>query len=255
MSATEFERRDERSAFRFRAANTDAQSLPDPLPCDVIVEAAPLDGARNMSVDAELLECVCRKPDRCFVRIYRWSQPTLTLGYFQPDSPASLPEALRECPRVRRLTGGGAILHDREVTYSCVVPPSHFVGKNPTRLYEIVHLAIIDCLATCGVNASMRGQQPSANDQTCVAEQPFLCFSRGDDRDLIFKGHKIVGSAQRRRRGSILQHGSILLAASRLTAGIPGLVELQSKFDHEQFVNELPKAIASGISGLLRFED
>ncbi len=224
------------------------------LPCDVIVEDVARTGADNMAIDEMLLDRVRQQDERCVVRIYRWSEPTVTLGYFQKDDDRNIPPHLQQCPRVRRLSGGGAILHDRELTYSCVVPPRHPIRCNPAGLYETVHRAIIRCLREQGVAASLRGSGHGQAGPQGKGEQ-FLCFHRADARDIVLNGRKIVGSAQRRRRGAVLQHGSILLAASPLTPDVPGLLDLHSCFDYGQFLTELPKAIAAGISGLMSFAD
>ncbi|MEZ6060002.1 MAG: biotin/lipoate A/B protein ligase family protein [Planctomycetaceae bacterium] len=229
-----------------RESGNDTLSFPL---CDLIIEPKPLDGFRNMAADAELLDHVSRHGDRSVVRIYGWSEPTLTLGYFQKDASDSVPVHLQQCPQVRRLTGGGAILHDQEITYSCVIPAGHPVSSNPIRLYELVHYAIIDSLAASGVTAAMRGRLFEQSG-TQSRRQPFLCFQRGDERDVVCRGFKIAGSAQRRRRGTVLQHGSILLRASHLTPEVPGLLDLQTGFDVRKFHEELPGSIVSRISRL-----
>jgi lipoate-protein ligase A len=81
-------------------------------------------------------------------------------------------------------------------------------------------MAVIALLSERGVTASLRGGTAPAN------ERRFLCFARGDPHDVVVAGHKVVGSAQRRRRGAVLQHGSLLLARSAHTPEYPGLREL-----------------------------
>ena len=92
---------------------------------DVIVDSAPSTGRFNMAMDAALL-ALGEQCERSVVRIYQWSEPTVTLGYFQ-NGTSSEESPFPQLPCVRRLTGGGAILHDRELTYSCVVPAFHRV--------------------------------------------------------------------------------------------------------------------------------
>lgn len=189
--------------------------------CRLLIEAEPHDGAWNMAYDEVLLEAAATRGE-AFLRVYRWSEPTLSLGYFQKSLPSDLPESLRLLPRVRRLSGGGAILHHHEWTYSCVVPRHHRLAQRTELLYEEAHQALIRVLACYGIDVHLRGNSLAERD----AE--FLCFLRGDPRDVILNGHKIVGSAQRRRRGAVLQHGSVLLKASELTAHVPGLFDLKS---------------------------
>ena len=199
-----------------------------------------------MQTDAELLEDVIQSPSSAVVRIYRWDQPTVSLGYFQPPD-AETDRRLAACPRVRRLTGGGAILHDQEITYSCVLPACHPIRKNPTALYDLVHNVIVDLMGESGVRAALRMNASTPAD-TSEGADPFLCFLRSDPRDIVCRGYKIVGSAQRRRRGHILQHGSIMLSKSALTPELPGILDLCEAFDLARFEAQLGPRIRSAIS-------
>jgi lipoate-protein ligase A len=189
----------------------------------LLVERELHSGAWNMAFDEALLEAA-RETGLLAVRFYRWNEPTLSLGYFQKRLPDSFPEPLRLLPRVRRLSGGGAILHHREWTYSCVLPPEHPLALNPVRLYEVVHQQIAGLLNEQNVAATLRGETLIGN-----AEEPFLCFGRQDPRDIVLGPHKIVGSAQRRRRGAVLQHGSLLLERSEFAPMYSGLFDLARK--------------------------
>lgn len=188
----------------------------------VLLDPAPGTGAWNMAVDELLLEAAVER-NEIAVRWYRWREATVSLGYFQPATAVAADPSLAELPAVRRLTGGGAILHDRELTYSCAVPAEHPLAREPLRLYEDVHTAIVEVLARRDVAAALRGSRAPG------AVEPFLCFGRGDARDVVFRGHKILGSAQRRRRGAVLQHGSLLLAASPAAPDFPGLHDLAAR--------------------------
>ena len=219
--------------------------------CDLYIDAAQ-SGCENMHRDQSALELVTRKPLRSIVRIYRWETPTVSLGYFQKDD-AEIDARLQHCPRVRRVTGGGAILHDDELTYSCVLPTSHSLCRTPIEIYSVIHTAIINLLRKCGVDCSMR--QDVAPIQAESTGDPFLCFLRSDPRDVVLSGAKILGSAQRRRRGNVLQHGSILLRASNLTPEIPGIVDLCREFREEEFSRELPQTIAEAITDRYQLRD
>jgi len=221
--------------------------LNDPLPpCQLHVDAIPQTGQRNMQLDGEMLQQVVDDESTSIVRIYRWNQPTVSLGYFQKHDEHADPR-LQQCDRVHRVTGGGAILHDDELTYSCAVPAVHPIRSHPTELYCDVHSAIISVLQTCGATCAMRKDTaPSAVDPN--ADEPFLCFLRADPRDVVLQGHKILGSAQRRRKGAILQHGSILLRHSTLTPEIPGIIDLCPDFDVVQFTEQLPSAVARAVA-------
>ena len=90
----------------------------------------PLRGPWNMAVDEALLADDV-ETDAATLRFYRWSEPTLSLGYFQSYADRELHAASRGCAVVRRQSGGGAILHDRELTYSLVLPPTNPLAQTP----------------------------------------------------------------------------------------------------------------------------
>jgi lipoate-protein ligase A len=207
--------------------------------CRVVIETEPQSGVRNMAIDEALLEAA-HEQGLCTVRWYRWNTATVSLGYFQAESGASANRELAGLPLVRRLTGGGAILHHHEWTYSCAVPATHPLAQSPSRIYDLVHEQIIAALADRGVSsASPRGTKNPA------AEAAFLCFGRGDPRDIVLNDHKIVGSAQRRRRGTVLQHGSLLLRHSEYAPQFPGVLDLApSTVVDDGFVSHLGESIA-----------
>ena len=215
----------------------------DAMDGQLICESAPQSGEQNMRIDAELLDTVSRDQSTCFVRIYRWSEPTISLGYFQKD--VVVERRWQSCPVVKRLTGGGAILHDRELTYSIALPASHAFRSEPVTAYERVHQAIIDVLTEMQAPCRMRGET-SAVPRT---DEPFLCFLRGDPRDVVVGSDKIIGSAQRRRKGAILQHGSLLLSASDLLPEVPGVLDLYPHLSEAALSDRLGKAILSAIGG------
>jgi lipoate-protein ligase A len=197
----------------------------------VVIESEPQDGVRNMALDEALLEAALER-GQCTVRWYRWSEATVSLGYFQPAEAAETIPELAGLPMVRRLTGGGAILHHHEWTYSCTVPPGHPMAESPTRIYDRVHGQVVSALAEQGIQAALRGEALAEREGT------FLCFGRGDPRDIVIKGQKILGSAQRRRRGAVLQHGSLLVRRSERAPQFPGLLDLVSdKRDADAVVN------------------
>jgi lipoate-protein ligase A len=187
--------------------------------CRLLLDAEPRSGDWNMAVDAALLETAIRDSIATF-RWYRWSEPTLSLGYFQNEEELAHDSRWSTLPKVRRLTGGGAILHHHEWTYSFAVPAQQPLFRHPEELYDLVHQAIIDLLNRLGGSAGLRGEtarQPP---------EPWLCFSRRDAHDVVWRGHKILGSAQRRRKGAVLQHGSLLERASSLTPEHLGVMDL-----------------------------
>jgi len=153
-----------------------------------------------MAVDETLLDA---SSDPLVLRLYAWDPPGLSLGYFQ-KAPEGIAERAAQAGYVvtRRLTGGGAILHAREVTYALVTDKP--AGGNRT-LYRMANRAIVAALAELGVSASERGA-------ATADEGAFLCFGRHADFDIVVGEVKIAGSAQRMRGGRVLQHGSIVCA-------------------------------------------
>ncbi len=160
-----------------------------------------------MAIDEATLDGAIHSPDSLpTLRWYQWSSPTLSLGYFQ--SARSVPDPLAHLPLVRRLTGGGAILHDCELTYSIVFPS----GSWPKESF-LDHVADVHD----EIRLATRGLSFAGKESHEAAIEPFLCFERRSPLDLVTQGCKIVGSAQRKRSGALLQHGSILLGTSSLT--------------------------------------
>lgn len=176
-----------------------------------------------MALDEALLQAV-ESDGVATLRFYQWSEPTVSLGYFQSHADRRLHTASVNCPLVRRSTGGGAILHDRELTYSIVLPLFDGFPLNARWLYRAVHDTLIQTLRDFGVAASLCDKQ--ADDPMNPATEPFLCFQRRTPGDVLLAGHKIGGSAQRRRRCAILQHGSVLLAKSAAAPELLGIAEL-----------------------------
>jgi len=185
----------------------------------VIIETEPCSGEWNMAVDEALLETAI-STGQATLRWYRWEQPSVSLGYFQKFDELATDPMMSQLPVVRRLTGGGAILHDNEWTYSVVLPANQRLFDQPPQLYDIIHGAVVAGLNDLGVPVSFRGTTLKRSDE------PLLCFQRQDSHDVTLHGRKVLGSAQRRRRGAILQHGSLLIVASRLAKEVPGLTDL-----------------------------
>jgi lipoate-protein ligase A len=169
------------------------------------------DGAWNMAVDEAILEAydgAARKPAPT-LRLYGWDPATLSLGRSQRAGGSYDPAALERhgLGLVRRPTGGGAVLHDRERTYAVVaglgIPP--FDG-GVIATYRKIAGALRRALAGLGVDAS--AVEP---DRRRPRAAPAACFELVGSWELVSKSRKVVGSAQARRRGAFLQHGSIPL--------------------------------------------
>jgi lipoate-protein ligase A len=217
-----------------------------PLDCRLIIDEA-ADGAWNMAVDEALVESAVAD-GIATLRLYQWL-PTLSLGYFQKYAERESHAASADLPCVRRSSGGGALVHDRELTYSLALPATALSGVDTRGLYCKAHKAIIAAVAELGGDAS-RLSLCDPEKQPRPEREPFLCFLRRADGDLLVEGpfpdeanaadprpsamakggvrgrYKVCGSAQRKRRGALLQHGGVLLAQSPAAPELPGLKEL-----------------------------
>jgi lipoate-protein ligase A len=173
------------------------------------------DGPHNMAADEALLESAAAAV--ASLRFYGWAEATVSLGYFQPQAVRFSDPLLAGLPWVRRPTGGGALVHHHEVTYALALPAGPpWQARGESWLCRM-HRVVAEALASLGVAA--RG--------ACADEKfgDVLCFQHHTPGDLLIGPAKVVGSAQRRQRGALLQHGSILLAASPFTPGLPGVAE------------------------------
>lgn len=182
-----------------------------------VLRDPPLDGPANMARDEHLLHSQQLRP--AALRIYTWTPPTISLGYFQRFAElAKLPEDVRGLDVVRRTTGGGAILHDREITYCLVLDDSvPLATQAPTTLYRAAHTCWRDALGHDGPQAQLAPEDfPLPTPRT----GPFFCFQKPGRTDLVVGHDKLLGSAQRRIPGRVLQHGSLLLG--RRFAAHPG---------------------------------
>jgi lipoate-protein ligase A len=192
--------------------------------CRLIIEGTSLspsfwnDGAYNMAVDEMLLRTASEEGCST-LRFYGWRPATLSLGYFQKIADRKLHDTSLNCDVVRRASGGGAILHDRELTYCFAMPAkSRFGGAE--ELYLAFHETLVAVLAEHHVEAHLQ----TANEG--LTDQAFLCFQRRASGDVTCARHKIAGSAQRRWKNAVVQHGSVLLAQSAYAPELPGLKEL-----------------------------
>ncbi len=170
-----------------------------------LIRSSPANGVRNMATDLALV----RLAEVPVLRLYSWSPPALSLGYHQ-----KLEDIDREqCAElgidiVRRPTGGRAILHAQELTYAVIVPSAHpWCRAEVVSVYEQISGALLQALRQLGVPAEMAA--PSPQREKAYAGR-VACFARSVRHEICVYGRKLVGSAQRRFRTGLLQHGSIL---------------------------------------------
>lgn len=179
------------------------------------------DGPWQMAADEVLLETAAA--GQASLRFYGWTEATLSLGYFQSAAACRAYPGLADLSLVRRATGGSALVHHYEITYALALPPGLPWQKRGDSWARTMHAIITDALATLDV--SVRACGPG--EERKLGE--VLCFLHQTSEDLLLDGHKVVGSAQRKQRGALLQHGGILLAQSPHTPELPGIHELAGK--------------------------
>ncbi len=197
-------------------------------------------GAWNMAADEVLLHSAAA--GQATLRFYGWSEPTLSLGYFQRANDRLHDPLLRDLGWLRRPSGGGALVHDRELTYALAIPadaPWTGIVANPSGWIGFMHGVIARSLEKLQVHTSRPMPQQAEGVQ-------FLCFACLTEPDILLDGKKIVGSAQRRHRGAVLQHGGVLLARSRFAPGLSGIEELTNeRLSAERLANAIANEFAA----------
>ena len=156
--------------------------------------------AMNMAIDEALLSSPLP-----VLRFYRWKPPGLSLGNAQAVKGVIDVEfcASEGIGIVRRITGGNAVLHDRELTYSFIVDES-LVPASIQESYKYISSGILRALSLLGLDATM-------NNAVENGEKSAVCFQEPSWYEILVNGKKLVGSAQKRTQGKVLQHGAVLL--------------------------------------------
>jgi len=201
---------------------------------------APAPGPWNMAVDQYLLENT--PPDRFggVLRFYGWSRPTLSFGYLQKVA-RTVDRDFCEANGidvVRRPTGGRAVLHHQEITYSVAAPVAGFPGGGSiTESYRVISEGLRDGLRQAGIDAEVsRPALPDRPDPEAIRgpRSASPCFSSISRYELTHRGRKLLGSSQRRLGEGFLQHGSLpvvphwdLLLGATGQAGGAGVAEQQ----------------------------
>lgn len=167
-------------------------------------EAMP--GARNMAVDESIARAVGAGTAPPTVRLYRWQPACLSLGYGQRAGVIDTARLMAHgWDAVRRPTGGGAILHTDELTYSIALPLDHpLAAGGIVSSYRTISTALVTAL-------DLLGAAVSQHEMTGHPEATTVCFETPSHYEITAFGRKLVGSAQARRYNALLQHGSLPL--------------------------------------------
>ncbi len=167
-------------------------------------------GAWNMALDEALLKSTASKLAPPTLRLYSWEPAALSLGFAQPYLDVDL-ELLRDknWDLVRRPTGGRAILHVDELTYSITAPLDEpRLTGNLLESYRTISRALLMALKILGVTAN--GDREYQTGMTSAMPNP-VCFETPSNYEITAQGKKLIGSAQARKYGGLLQHGSLPL--------------------------------------------
>lgn len=168
------------------------------------------DGALNMAVDEALLHSAI-DGGQPVLRLYAWSPPAVSLGYFQELDDTSINRAeiqRRGFGLVRRPTGGRAILHKHEITYSVAARQADIAGGGSLMgAYRTISRGVEAGLNLLGIGAALA--EKTGGRDLDRSSLPTVCFGHPAKADMVAAGRKIVGSAQVRRRDALLQHGAI----------------------------------------------
>lgn len=188
----------------------------------------------NMAMDEALLNFVSRGEIDPVIRFYTWNPATLSIGYFQCLQKEIDIDKVKEkgYGLVRRQTGGRGVLHDKELTYSVIVPESHpNMPSTVTEAYKIISQGLLEGFKNLGFETYFA--IPRSKEERDKLKQPrsSVCFDAPSWYELVVEGRKIAGSAQTRQKGVILQHGSILQD-----------IDIDDLFDMFKFKNERLKA-------------
>lgn len=211
-----------------------------------LILSPPMCGAENMALDEAILETVCSGDSPPTLRLYAWNPPCLSLGYAQPISDVDL-DRLKAFgwDLVRRPTGGRAILHSDELTYAIIAKDDnpHLAG-GVLRSYRHLSKGLVHALTLLGLDVEIQPEIPlNHEDRT----NP-VCFQVPSAFEITAQMKKLIGSAQVRRRGCVLQHGSLPLS------GDIAMICQVLRFEDEEtraLVSERVRARATSIETLL----
>jgi len=178
------------------------------------LDTGPASAAENMAMDEKLLAEAVKGSAVPILRFYTWAPPAVSLGRFQDEASSVNHAACRKhgFDIVRRVTGGRAVLHRHELTYSVTSPIGNGLFPNDVLgTYKVLASGLIAGLARLGVSAEMVSPSGDRAEMVKRDRSEPACFSSPSWYEILVHGRKIVGSAQRRLAGAFLQHGSILI--------------------------------------------
>jgi lipoate-protein ligase A len=174
----------------------------------LIVDMQPNSAAMNMAIDEAILQSHHMLQTPPTLRLYQWQKPTLSIGYFQKIDRDIDIETLKKSgvELVRRSTGGRAVLHHQELTYSVVLVEDYpKMPKGVTESYRYLSQGLVKALEYLDIPCELAFKAEKTKNLSPA------CFDTPSQYELLVQGKKIIGSAQVRKQGAVLQHGSIPL--------------------------------------------
>jgi len=212
------------------------------------------DGYMNMAID-EAIFIACEKGfSPKTIRFYGWNPPAISIGYFQKTSYLFESKRMNELSldMVRRPTGGRAVFHEEEVTYSIISSLDAFSRNGVLEPYRMISHALVSGLKSIGVPAELLSKRKRG--QTKGTDSP-SCFSSSSLYEIVTQGKKIIGSAQKRSRNFLLQQGSILLDLNRekwtsifKTEDDNRMISLQEVLNRKISFREVSKALIEALN-------
>jgi lipoate-protein ligase A len=218
----------------------------------------------NMTVDEQLLARAQAGETTPVLRFYTWTPPAVSLGRFQKIDEAVKTDA---CKRlgfdiVRRITGGRAVLHNRELTYSIVARTDNpLFPPDVHGAYKVIAAGLLAGFVNLGIPAELVSRSGRHAALVDIKDKNPACFSSPSWYEIVVQGKKIAGSAQRRLSHAFLQHGSILidydpaLEAKVIPGGAgQGVTSIQRELGRVVPCEEVKRAFVAGFSQALRVE-
>ena len=194
---------------------------------EVLIDERPHHGPYNMALDEVLL---CRPLELPLLRVYRWTVPTVSFGYFEAWQPVAAEYPNREL--VRRWTGGGVVDHQHDWSYSLLLPRSEPVTNLPAgESYRSIHTRLKQAMIKVGFAGVVLQDEPNASQHT----NSRACFAKPVQHDLLVDDRKVSGAAQRRTRLGLLHQGSVQYVPmsnsgfERLTDLLPTFLAAQTR--------------------------
>lgn len=210
------------------------------------INSGPCSPSFNMALDEALLDWHSEGSIPPIIRFYEWNPATLSIGYFQQVKRDINMQAVKEQDLgfVRRPTGGRAVLHDQELTYSVIVSEAYpEMPATVTEAYRVISEGILLGFQNLGLDAYF--SVPDSQEKLDDLKKPksAVCFDAPSWYELVVEGKKVAGSAQTRQKGVILQHGAILLDLDE--ERLLSVFNFESEESKEKMRKKLPeKAVA-----------